>query len=404
MNHEHNNRAGADVQVSGDLRELQNILNTINADALLSRLASRQTTGRPGYPVSALWRAYVASFALNVPNTNSLIRRLEGSAELRLLCGLNGVPHRTTLTNFIARLADHRDMIALSMQQMTDLLAVVLHGFGDMVALDSTTVRTHGNPHRTILSDPEASWTAKNSARAKGANGKEWHYGYKLHLVADATYGLPIEGYVTTAKRNDSPELPVLMDTAKRHHGWFRPRYVMADRGYDSLANHKTIQAHNATPVIPIRKPANADLYEGVYTTEGAPVCLGMKPMEWVKTSPDKGHLYRCSAEGCHLKERRGVHHCAYTVWENRQDNPRLFPAVRRNSDEWNRLYPLRQSVERVFKSLKQSRRLEAHCVRGLKHIALHCDMALLVFQATSLVRFGHTGAHGIAWQVEKVA
>ena len=48
---------------------------------------------------------------------------------------------------------------------------------------------------------------------------------------------------------------------------------------------------------------------------------------------------------------------------------------MRRESAEWEALYRMRQAVERVFKSLKQSRRLEAHCVRGLKRVALHCAM-----------------------------
>ena len=57
--------------------------------------------------------------------------------------------------------------------------------------MDATTVRSHCNPNRKRVSDPEASWTAKNSARAK-AGGKEWHHGYKVHMVADANYGLPL--------------------------------------------------------------------------------------------------------------------------------------------------------------------------------------------------------------------
>ena len=58
-------------------------------------------------------------------------------------------------------------------------------------AIDSTTVRTHANPHRRVRADPEAGWTAKNSAGAK-EGGKEWRYGYKLHMVADANHGIPL--------------------------------------------------------------------------------------------------------------------------------------------------------------------------------------------------------------------
>ena len=69
--------------------------------------------------------------------------------------------------------------------------------------MDSTVVRTHSNPNRKHVSDPEASWTAKHSPRAK-EDGKEWQWGYKVHMVADVNYGLPLVQITTTARRNDS--------------------------------------------------------------------------------------------------------------------------------------------------------------------------------------------------------
>ena len=76
------------------------------------------------------------------------------------------------------------------MASLTDRLKAQLPGLGDELAVDSTVVRTHANPNRRTITDPQASWTAKNSAGAK-EGGKEWRYGYKLHMVADANYGLP---------------------------------------------------------------------------------------------------------------------------------------------------------------------------------------------------------------------
>ena len=404
MNYPHSIRAGASAQASGDLLELRIILNTIDSTPLLKRLRAYRRTGRPGYPLAALWRAYVASFVLNLPSTNALIRMLGSNLELCLLCGFSILPHRTTFNRFIKRLDDHLDLVEECLRPVTDEIAKTLPGFGELVAPDSTTVRTHGNPNRKHLSDPQASWTAKNSARSKGKDGKEWYYGYKLHLVADATYGIPIAGFVTTASRNDSPELPNLLDKAHRAHEWFSPRYVIADRGYDGQPNHKAVLSRGGIPIIGIRRTPGDQLWEGTYTKEGVPVCLGMVPMEYVRSEEGKGDLYRCQAEGCHLKDRRGVRYCYDELWENRKDNPRRFGALRRESAEWEALYRMRQAVERVFKSLKQSRRLEAHCVRGLKRVALHCAMTLLTFQATVLVRLRGTGMDGMTWQVRKVA
>ena len=161
--------------------------------------------------MSSLWHAYLASFVLSLPHTNALIRRLQDDAELRLLCGLNSpLPHRTTFNRFIKRLADHRDLVEECLADLTDRLAETLPDFGKKVAIDSTVVRTHSNPNRKHVSDPEASWTKKHSADSKDGED-EWYFGYKYHAVVDAVYGLPITGFTTTASRSDSPELPRLV-------------------------------------------------------------------------------------------------------------------------------------------------------------------------------------------------
>ena len=167
--------------------DLAATLNAIDAAPLLFRLHLYRWTGRPGYPLRPLWRAYLASFVLNLPHTNALIRRLKADPELRRLCGFGDVlPHRTTFNRFIQRLSRHADLVETALAGLTDRLKEALPDLGETVAVDSTVVYTHSNPNRRKdrrISDPEASWTAKNSARAK-KDGKEWHWGFKLHMVA----------------------------------------------------------------------------------------------------------------------------------------------------------------------------------------------------------------------------
>ena len=183
-------------------------LDILDDAALLDLLQQYRPTGRQGYPLLALWRSYVASFILNLPHTNALIRRLSDDPKLRSLCGFSGaLPHRTTFNRFIQRLSHHPDLVEGCFVQITGRLKDLLPDLGQEVAIDATTVRSHSNPNRKRISDPEASWTAKTSARSK-QGGKEWFFGYKVHMAADANYGVPIAHFVTTAKRNDSPELP----------------------------------------------------------------------------------------------------------------------------------------------------------------------------------------------------
>ena len=223
-------------------------------------------------------------------------------------------------------------------------------------------------------------------------------------MIADANYGLPLAQVVTTGKRGDSPYLPTVVDRASDLYDWFKPQRVMADRGYDSKANHEYLYEKGAVPVIRIRKKTNAALYDGIYTEKGIPTCLGQIPMEYVRSDPQQGDLYRC--KGCHLagSNRGGVRHCDTEVWEKPSGNIRLFGAIRRDSPEWRALYVKRQAIERVFKSMKESRRLERHCVRGLRQITLHSMMSALAFQATALVRLQAGEADMMRWMVRKVA
>ena len=385
---------------------LSETLDAVDATELIDTLQSYRPTGRQGYPLTALWRAHLSGYLMGLSSTNALIRHLQDDPELRAICGFSELPHRTTFNRFTTRLGHHRDLVEDCLAVLTARLRDLLPGLGEKVAVDSTTVRSHSNPHHRNKktgqgSDPEASWAAKNSARGK--NHKEWSWGYKFHLMVDATYGIPIFGYTTTASRNDSPELPRLLDEATEALPWLDPQYVMADKGYDSRANHEATAGHDALLICPARRKANRALYEGIYTEKGVPTCIGMVEMDYVRSDPQKGHLYRCRREACHLEARKGVRYCRDEVWENRRDNPRLFGPMRQKSPEWKALYRLRQAVERVYKSMKESRRLERHCVRGLRKVSLHAAMSVLAFAATVLVQT-LAGDVDQLWMVRRVA
>ena len=354
--------------------------------------------------MKTLWHSYVASFVLNLPHTNALVRLLRHSPELRRICGLTGsLPHRSTFNRFVQRLALHADLVEVAFADLTHELKVLLPDLGKEVAVDSTTVRSHCNPQRKPKSDPEASWTAKNSTQGKEA-GKEWKHGYKIHAVADVRHEIPLAHVVTTASRNDSPVLPSVVTAAEALYPWFKPTALIADRGYDGRPNHEYLHAKGILPIIHIKRQPFATLFEGIYTKEGIPTCMGGIAMEYVRSDSQKGHLYRC--KGCHLARSRrgGGVHCDTEIWEDPSRNVRLFGAIRRNGPEWKALYAKRQAIERVFKRLKESRRLERHCVRGMRQITLHALMSVLAYQATVLVRLQAGEADRKLWMVEKVA
>ena len=399
---QHHTTLSASVQ--RPYRNLQAALDDIDASDLIEHLKAHRFAGRHGYPIRAMWRSYLASVLLNLQHTNDLIRRLCGDHALREVCGFHVLPGRRTFNRFIRTLSRHHEMVEACSAGVTGRLRALLPDLGQEVAVDSTVVRSHSNPNRRRISDPEASWTAKNSTRAK-EGGKEWHWGYKVHMVAYTNYGLPLAQITTTAKRNDSPWLPVVMDKARAALPWLQSDAAIADRGYDAASNHHYLHRQGVLPIILIRKTAK-HLVDGIYTKDGIPTCLGQVPMEYVRSDPARGHLYRCRPGGCHLVDstRGGIRHCADEVWEDPRANIRLFGVLRRDSAEWKALYAKRQTIERIFKRMKQSRRLERHCTRGLRMVQLHTQMSALAYQVTALAAVRAGELDTMRWMVWKVA
>jgi hypothetical protein len=132
-----------------------------------------------------------------------------------------------------------------------------------------------------------------------------------------------------------------------------------------------------------------------------------MVSMEFVRTD-EKGHyVYRCRQEGCHLKDSKlgGIRHCDIEYAQDPLEDIRLFGwKIRRQSPEWKALYGKRWVLEQLFKTQKQSRRLERHYVRGIESIRQHCLMSTLSLLATALVSAQQQRFEEMRWGTRKVA
>ena len=401
---------------------LSAILDGLDDQPLLDALQQYRRTGRKGHPLRAMWRAYIAKFLLKIRFNNQLLERLRGSRKLRDACGFGDeVPSESVLSRFVGRLADHQDLVEQCLvsvtEQVRDLVPAVkqregrqdqpLPPLGAVLAVDSTLFETYSNPNRKVVSDPDARWGLKHSAKTKEGK-QEWGFGYKMHLISDATHGLPLAFTITPANESDSTELPAVLRKTLAAYPWLEPACLLADRGYDSLANHQFLVGLDIIPVIHIRKPtANDGLYDGIYTAEGIPTCMGQQPMDYVHTDPETGaHLFRCPAGGCPLKTEgtKAVRHCDSEVWETPEANLRVLGPLPRFTDAWKRLYRQRMSIERIYRSLKHSRGLEGHCVRGMRKITLHATLTVLTYQATALARLKAKDFDGMRQMTVKVA
>ena len=380
---------------------LDAIEQTPEAQAIIREVLDLRRNTRPGYPPRAMLRAYCLKFILNERFNVGLIQRLTDSAKLRQLCGFKGeIPSESAFSRFFKKLADRVDLLEQSIASIVDHLHEHLPDIGDITAIDSTDIEAYANPKRSSIIDQDAKWghrTAKNKSNSKKHD--ELFFGYKLHLLGDAVYGVPLHYIILPANRNDSPQLPRVVKEARGVYPWLKPGYLLADRGYDALTNHETLVQQGIKPIIHIRRPINSKLHGGIYSTMGEPTCMGKKTMQWLRTDPKTGHhLYGCPPAGCHRKSQAHMFmmNCGDRHWEDPEDNLRVISAVARASPRWKELYRKRPIIERSFSSLKRSRLLDSHQYLTQRKIRTHAALSVLTYVATML-------AHVLAGDVERI-
>ena len=375
-----------------DDSELSAVLDLADDPPLLNRLDEYNRTGRPPYPVRAMWRAILTKYLLGIRYNVELVAMLRSNAAVRQCCGFGlATPNESVVCRFFKRLTQHQDLVETALTRLIDRVAgAVAERKGDrqppvgwLVALDSTDIDAWVDTSREPFSDPDARWGVRTNAQAEG--GKEYFFGYKMHAICDAYYGVPLGFIILPANRNDSPQLPPLIEKVQITNPNLTMRYAMADRGYDALTNYEFLDDQGIYPIIHIR---NTDK-NGLYTVAGRPKCVGGKAMEYVGTHPTKGHLFRCSAEGCRLKDKIGFsRYCDDETYEKPESELlRRVGRIPRAGKRWGRLYKWRTTIERWFGSMKASRILNLHRYRKSRKVLLHATLSTLTYLATMLHR-----------------
>ncbi|MYC07704.1 MAG: transposase [Chloroflexi bacterium] len=375
--------------------QLQQALDLADYDPLFDTLRAYNYTGRPPYPVDAMYRAILSRYLLSIPDASKLVDRLRIDPRLREICRLGDrVPSESMISRFFKRLSAHVDLIYQSIIDTIDRLARLIdnqrkfddYSVGSIIAIDSTHVPTFAHPRRDPPTDPDARWGHKTSHRTKDGTNVEYTFGYKVHQVNDAVYGIPLTNILLPANASDSPQLPKLVKKALAEHRWLDPEYAVCDKGYDSTKNYKFLDDRMIAPIILIR-----DTYKkgDLYDSKGRPICIGNQPMQYVETYPERGHLFRCNPEGCHLKNQLAFSlYCRDTCYENSDESAEILRKVgriARASREFRDIYRYRQSIERYFGSNKRSRLLDQHRYRSMTKINLHVALATLTYVVTML-------------------
>lgn len=222
---------------------------------LLEKLTGPKRRGRPGFSSLTLWHCWVAYYSLGLESVSELLRTLVNNPFLAEACGCVGqVPSQPTLSRFGTKLARPSTAQAVKniMRSLTRTLHATLPDFGKSVAIDGTDIKgwSHGGKKSRKtgqLTDPDAGWSVKTNTEGN----KKYVWGYKVHLLCDTTYELPLAVDISAGNVHDLKKASPLLNQASRAYSGFNPDYVICDAAYSSFELRRQIKRNwGATPII----------------------------------------------------------------------------------------------------------------------------------------------------------
>ena len=410
-----------DVEAKSDLERLRLVLEHLPDERLMENLERHRKWGRDDYPIRPVWNSVLAGIVYQHESVESLRRELLRNGELREGCGFDphkgseAVPSSWVYTRFLKLLFKFRVEIDGMFDCLVDALKELLPDLGFSVAVDSKGVDSAGRPAKEKRRDGrremDADW-GKKTYHGQREDGTLWEkvvkwFGYKIHLIVDTTYEMPIGYRVTRASESDTTQLlPMVKEVRQKHPQIYEDmERLAADKGYDSEENCRDLyDEHGIKPVIGICcmwRDKETKLIDArhadniVYDEEGTVYCLcpatlEQRPMAYGGFEKDRMALkYVCPMRAYGLT-CQGSDQCGHAIKSERvslEMDRRIFTPIARSSYAWEREYKKRTAVERVNSRFDVSFGFEKHFIREQKKMEIRVGLALSVMLAMAVGR-----------------
>lgn len=416
------------IDAQSDLHRLKLVLEAIPDEELMRTLERERKGRRDRYPIRAVWNSLIAGVVFEHAGIEPLRRELARNRELLEVCGFDpvlgcaAVPPSYVYTRFGRKLRRHVNLIEKMFDDLVSELVDELPDFGERLAVDSKAVRTYARGRKEALesADPDADWGCK-TYREKREDGsilervKKW-FGYKLHLLIESTYEIPIAYEVTRASANDGPVLDELVTGVDENNPTVlqRARFLAGDKAYDSADNNKVLlDTYSIRPVIPTRsmwkeeeapggmRQLRGDRIDNIlYEEDGTVYCSCPESGEvrqmvyWGFEKERRCLKYRCSAAHYGI-ECAGTRHCCPSAYgrtvrislDSKQTDRRIFVPVPRHTLQFEREYKKRTAVERVNSRVGKQLGFDVHFVRGMHKMRLKAGLAMVVMLSIAVAQ-----------------
>ena len=387
------------IEILGDLERFLLALMGMDDESLMQRLEARRGNGRNDYPVRVMWNMLIAMKVFGHRTVESFRRELGRNSQLRKICGLDDfankkhlVPPPRVFTKFLKILTQEQGNIDGMFDGMVMELAERLPEFGKDAAGDGKYLDSYAkcgqkdpNPDAGDRAERDAQWGVKeypyNDKNGNLQVKKEYHFGFKAHLICDVKTELPIAYSVLTA---NSDEKKAMIDLIGKMPALLtgRMEHLMLDRGYDSTGMIRAAKGAGIIPIVDIRNCWK----DGEATKQYKDTDMVYDFRGNVYMVDEKGEQRRMHYEGydkqkkCLRYSYKGRVRKIYVSYDER-----VFLPVARDSKKYERLYKCRTSVERLNGRLDRDYMFEDHCIRGMKKMKLMISLTLLTMNAMAL-------------------
>jgi hypothetical protein len=398
-----------------DLERLKLVLETMPDEILMEVLERERKNGRDDFPVRAMWNGLLAGIIFEHTKQESFFRELSRNVQLRYMCGfdMGKLPRSHNYSRFLKNLMKHQDLIESMFDALVNELMLLLPDFGERLAVDSKNIasfakRSNRKEKKDGRRDLDADLGIKKYS-GKHADGSLWEkvvkcFGYKLHLIVDSKYELPVAYEVTKASRPDVKEGEELINKlASKNHGIIeRCEYLSGDKGYDSTVFTEILYGMGIHPIIDTRtmwqdekeRLVFNDGREIYYKENGDVYCYGPESgKRHLMTNNGYDKERNCLRKGCAAKkmgiECPDISVCSYRggIRIPLDTDRRIFTSIDRTSYKWEREYKKRTAVERVNSRLDVSFGFENHTIRGKDKMELRCSLAMIIMLSLAVGR-----------------
>ncbi len=390
----------SEIENLGDLERLKIFFENIEDNELCEILEIERKNGRNDYPVRTMLNLIYAMKIFGHRSVESFRRELSRNSQLRIVCGLSEgkykymgdrkhlVPPARVFTGFLDKLKKHKKEINEILEELVKFMYENLEGFGEDCAVDGKYLDTYANPFReNMCKDNRAEHEATNSCKTyhmkDGTSKKEWHYGFRAHIICDVKYGLPIKSRVTPANKSEQTELDNMLEEMEKSEEKYKlekMKNLMGDAGYDSgIRNKKLKEENDINAIIDIKhmwdkeeKYREIENRPLAYTEEGE-----------VYYIVDLNNYEKMKYLG-YDKENNALRYTRYNTGKKIYRIPletdyRIFTPIARDSKKFKKKYKMRTEIERLNGRIDRDYMFNDHFIRGQEKMELMLNLTFIV-------------------------